>query len=115
VLTVTPADQVFVVGLVGVAAVVHEAVDATDQTVSEVAAASVALPEARVNVAVMVCDWALVVLVVFVIVMLPVEVSELLLVTDTFSLPRVVVAHPVAVALSVAAPAPSVAVPVADQ
>jgi hypothetical protein len=57
----------------------------------------------------------LVVLVVLVSVMLPVAVSVLLLVAETFSLPSVVVAQPVAVLLSVAAPTPSVALPVADQ
>ena len=89
--TVTPALQVPLVGLVGVAAGVHSAADVVDQTVSVVAAASAALPEARVKAAL--SDWlcVLVVLVVFVMVTLPVATSEVLLVAVMSSLPNVVV------------------------
>ena len=113
--TVTPAVQVPLVGLVGVAPVVHAAVEATDQTVSVVAPASTVLPDARENVALRAWLCVLVVLVVLVSVMLPVEVSELLLVAETFSLPRVVVAQPAADEARVAAPVPREACAVADQ
>jgi hypothetical protein len=94
---------------------VHEAAEATDHTVRVVAPASAVLPDCRVKVAVRVGEEVLVVLVVLVIVTLPVVLSELLPVATTFSLPRVVVAQPVADVLRVAAPTPSVAVAFADQ
>jgi hypothetical protein len=109
VLTLTPADQVPLVGLTGVAAGVHEAADATDQTVTVVAPARPASPEARLNVVVSVGTWLLVVVVVLVIVMLPVEVRDVLPVAGMSSLPSVVLAQPEVEVDRVAAPAPRVA------
>jgi hypothetical protein len=94
---------------------VHEAAEATYQAVSVVPAARVASPEALENVAVSVWACELVVFVVLVNVMLPVEASETLPALTTSSLPSVVAVQPVAVELRVAAPAPRVAVAVADQ
>jgi hypothetical protein len=75
----------------------------------------VALPDCRENVADRVCDCELVVVVVLVIVMLPVLVSAVLFVAEIISLARVVEVHPLAVEVSVAAPTPRVALPLADQ
>src|SRR5690606_32497556 len=95
--TLTPADHVPETGLVGVAAAVQLAADATDHTVGVVAAASVASPEAREKVTPRVCVCVLVVDGVLVKVMLPVLASETARAAVTLSLQRVVAVKPVLV------------------
>ena len=110
-----PAAQVPEVAPVGVADAVQAAAEATGQTVRVVAAASALLPEARVKLAVRVCVWVLVVLVVLAMVTLPVLLSATPPVAARLSLPRVGLLQPVAVVDRVAAPTPRVALPLADQ